>query len=85
MTGLRCWRDLERTHLWRQVRWVGVVAMLLAATPAFAQQPAAGRVKVASGAAFIVRAGNLLPVQVGQEVYEADGLKTGPTAASGSC
>jgi hypothetical protein len=60
------------------------VALVLAATPAFAQQQAAaGRVKVASGAAFIVRAGNLVPIQVGQEVYEADGLKTGPDGRIG--
>ena len=77
MTGLRCWRDLERTYLRRGMRCLGVVALLLAAAPAFAQQAAAGRVKVASGEAFIVRGGNLMPVQVGQDVYEADGLKTG--------
>ncbi|HEY5619458.1 MAG TPA: FecR domain-containing protein [Vicinamibacterales bacterium] len=56
---------------------VATVVLLLAATPTFAQQPAAGRIKVASGSVFIVRAGNLVPAQVGQVVYEADGLKTG--------
>jgi hypothetical protein len=54
-----------------------VVLLVFAATPSFAQQPPAGRVKVASGSAFIVRAGNAIPVQVGQLVYEADGLRTG--------
>jgi hypothetical protein len=51
----------------------------LAAAPAFAQQTpsAAGRIKVASGAVFIVRAGALVPAQAGQEVFESDGLKTG--------
>ena len=38
---------------------------------------AAGRIKVASGSVFIVRAGALVPAQAGQEVFEADGLKTG--------
>lgn len=51
--------------------------LLLAAAPVRAQAPAAaGRVKVVSGTAFIVRAGSLLPAQVGQEVYEADSLRT---------
>jgi len=55
------------------------LALALAAAPAFAQQPpsAAGRIKVASGAVFIVRAGALVPAQAGQEVFESDGLKTG--------
>ena len=58
--------------------WIGACAMALLATPAFAQQPApAGHVKVASGSAFIVRAGASVPVQAGQAVFEADSLKTG--------
>jgi len=54
-----------------------VVALALLASPAFAQQPAAGRIKVASGNVFVVRAGNALPAQAGQLVYEADTLRTG--------
>jgi hypothetical protein len=56
-----------------------VVALVLFAAPAFAQQqqPAAGRIKVASGSAFIVRAGNAVPAQAGQVVYESDTLRTG--------
>lgn len=51
---------------------------LAAATPALAQQPsAAGRIKVASGAAFIMRDSTLIPAQTGQEVFEADELRTG--------
>ena len=50
---------------------------MLAAFPAFAQQPAAGRIKVASGAAFIVRAGALVQAQAGQDVFETDSLRTG--------
>jgi hypothetical protein len=60
-------------------RWVVALAiMLAAATPALGQQPsAAGRIKVASGAAFLVRSGGLIPAQAGQVVFEADGLRTG--------
>lgn len=50
----------------------------LAAVPAFAQQPtAAGTIKIASGAVFIVRAGGTVPAVAGQAVYEADALRTG--------
>lgn len=38
---------------------------------------AAGRIKVASGAVFVVRGGTSQPAQVGQVVFEADTLKTG--------
>jgi hypothetical protein len=57
----------------------GALALAFAAAPAFGQPPqsAAGRIKIASGSVFIVRAGALLPAQAGQEVFEADGLKTG--------
>src|SRR6185295_10081040 len=41
------------------------------------QTPAAGRIKIATGTAFIVRQGALIPAQPGLAVYEADGLKTG--------
>jgi len=56
-----------------------VLALVLAAaTPALGQGPsAAGRIKVASGSAFIVRASKLIPAQIGQLVFEADGLRTG--------
>ena len=58
--------------------WAVVVALLLAVAPAFGQAPsAAGRIRIASGAAFIVRAGELVPAQAGQTVYEADSLRTG--------
>jgi hypothetical protein len=59
--------------------WIGALAFVCAAAPAFAQSPqsAAGRIKVASGSAFIVRGGALVPAQAGEVVFEADGLKTG--------
>jgi hypothetical protein len=54
------------------------VFVLAAATPLSAQEPAAvGRIKIASGSVFIVRAGGLVPARAGSVVFEADGLKTG--------
>jgi hypothetical protein len=59
--------------------WFGALALVVAAAPAFAQQPqsAAGRIKIASGSAFIVRAGAVVPAQAGQLVFEADSVRTG--------
>jgi hypothetical protein len=59
--------------------WLGALAVTVAALPAFAQQPpgAAGRIKIASGSAFVVRGGALVPAQAGQLIFEADSLKTG--------
>ena len=59
--------------------WAAVFTLVIAAaSPAQAQQAsAAGRIKVVSGAAFIVREGKLVPAQVGQDVYTADALRTG--------
>lgn len=68
------------------LRWsVGVLALVFsAATPALAQQAvAAGRIKVASGAAFIVREGATMPAQAGQVVYAADSLRTGADGSIG--
>jgi hypothetical protein len=55
------------------------LALVLVASPAFAQQQpaAAGRIKIASGSVFIIRGGAQVPAQAGQEVYEADTLRTG--------
>ncbi len=59
--------------------WLGVVALAFAvASPVLGQEhSAAGRIKVVSGSAFIVRAGDLIPAQAGQMVFETDGLRTG--------
>jgi hypothetical protein len=65
-----------------------VLAIALASTPVFAinaaavgvaQQKAepAGKIKIASGAAFIVRDGQSIPAQAGATVFEADVLRTG--------
>ena len=57
--------------------WIAALPMLFLAVPVFGQQPvAAGHVKIASGSAFIVRAGELVPAQAGQPVYETDSLRT---------
>jgi hypothetical protein len=67
------------------LRWSLVVALVVAtAAPAFAQEAnPAGKVKVASGAAFIVRNGTAIPAQPGQTVLEHDGLRTGPDGTLG--
>ena len=60
--------------------WVATVVLLVCAvaTPVFAQErPVAGRIKISTGSAFIVRAGAQIPAQVGQTVFEADGIRTG--------
>ena len=58
-------------------RWVGALVLALVAAPAFAEQVAAGRIKVASGEAFIIRAGETLPASMGQLVFAADSMRTG--------
>src|SRR5688572_27276577 len=58
-------------------RWIGVCVLTVLAGPAFAQQPAAGRIKLASGDVFLVRGGDEMPARVGQEVFESDSLRTG--------
>ena len=56
----------------------GVLVVLLGASAARAQDaPGAGRVKVAAGAAFVVREGRAIPATPGQVVLEADVLRTG--------
>ncbi len=58
---------------------VGALALILAASPAFAAQKpaAAGRIKVVSGSVFVIRGGEQLPAQAGQMVFQADVLRTG--------
>lgn len=61
------------------LRWsAGVLTLLLAgATPAMAQQQtAAGRIKLVSGTAYIVRGSETIPAKAGELVYAADGLRT---------
>jgi hypothetical protein len=58
-------------------QWLVVGILVLTTAPALAEPAAAGRIKVASGDAFIVRGGTLLPATVGLPVLESDGLRTG--------
>lgn len=61
-------------------RWCVTVLVLVCvfAAPAVAQdRPVAGRIKVATGSTFVVRDGAQIPAQVGQTVFESDGLRTG--------
>jgi hypothetical protein len=61
-----------------------LVVAAVAGAPAAAQEPVpAGRIKIASGSVFVVRAGALVPAQAGQAVYEADSLRTGPDGRLG--
>ncbi len=70
MTNLRC--------------WVGACVLVFLATAALAAEPhGAGRVKVASGEAFIVRGRAVIPAQVGQVILASDGLRTGPDGRLG--
>jgi hypothetical protein len=56
-----------------------VIVVMLAAVPAAGQNPAiAGRIKVASGTATVVRGTESRPATVGAEVVESDILRTGP-------
>lgn len=54
-----------------------ILAGVAATAVAQPSQAVAGRIKIASGSAFVVRAGAVLPAQAGQLVYEADALRTG--------
>src|SRR5262245_48657260 len=66
--------------------WAVALLFAAAAAPVLAQQPqpaAAGRIKVASGAAFIVRGRSDLAAKVGEPVYESDTVRTGPDGRIG--
>jgi hypothetical protein len=47
------------------------------ASSAWAQSSPAGRVRVLSGSALVIRQGHESPVQLGQPVFEGDRLRTG--------
>ena len=59
--------------------WFSALVLLCTiASPAAAQdRQVAGRIKVASGSAFVVRDGASVPAQAGQVVFESDGIRTG--------
>ena len=50
---------------------------LLAASPALAQTPPAGRIKSVAGEAFVIHQGQRVAATVGTPVYEQDSLATG--------
>jgi hypothetical protein len=60
-------------------RCAGVLILLIAvpATALCQQAVAAGRIKVATGAGFIVRQSGSIPARIGEAVFEADALRTG--------
>src|SRR5262245_21285341 len=64
---------------------IGVLALaMLGTAPVYGQEPqAAGRIKVASGAVYVVRGGAQMPVQAAQIVYQADIIRTGPDGRVG--
>ena len=60
------------------------IAVVATTTPAAAQQPVpAGRIKLVSGAAFVVNDQRRIPAQVGETVFETDSLSTGPDGRLG--
>lgn len=62
----------------RRCSAIVLALVLAAANPVLGQElSAAGRIKVASGSAFVVRDSKLIPAKAGQAVLEADTLKTG--------
>jgi hypothetical protein len=63
----------------------GAALLVLALAPAaFAQQPSpAGRIKVVSGSAFIVRSGSTVAARAGDEVFASDALQTGADGSLG--
>ncbi len=69
-------------------RSAGILALfvvsLAAASPAFAQAPSpAGRIKVVSGSAFVVRGGETLAARTGEMVFASDALRTGDGGSVG--
>jgi hypothetical protein len=58
--------------------------LVVSTTPALAEPPVpAGRIKVAAGEVFVVRAGVSAAAQVGQEVFESDHVRTGANGEAG--
>ena len=58
---------------------LGVVVLVLAGSaPVWGQETVAvGRIKVVSGSAFILRQNATIPAELGQVVFETDGLQNG--------
>ena len=69
----------------RGFRFCAALLMLLAvSSTALAQaRVPVGRVKLVSGAAFIVRGSGSIPARAGEAVFETDGVRTGPDGRIG--
>lgn len=70
---------LAPVRRWRlAAAWLLALGILSPGVPVGAQDIAeVGRVKLASGSAFLMRAGDVIPAEPGQPVYQSDGLRTG--------
>ena len=55
---------------------VATFVALTTTTPMAQGSAPVGRIKVLSGSAFIVRASAVMPAQLGQVLFEADGIRT---------
>ena len=70
--------EMEYLQAAMKMSWgVALILIVASSTLAFAQPVPAGRVKLVSGAAFIVRQKIATPARVGDVVFETDGLTTG--------
>jgi hypothetical protein len=59
-------------------------ALVLVGGTAWAEQPSpAGRIKVVSGSAFVIRGQQVIPAQLGQPVFESDRVRTGANGRLG--
>jgi len=68
----------------RHYCFVTALVVLVFASTVSAQQPeAVGRIKIVSGAAFLVRGNSQVPAQAGQLVYQSDLLRTGADGSVG--
>jgi len=60
------------------------LVMMGVAVPVSADSPSpVGRIKVLSGPTYVVRKGVQIPAELGQDVFEADCLRTGPDGRIG--
>jgi hypothetical protein len=57
--------------------FAAALALVFAGATPLLGQTAAGKIKVTSGSAFIVRANTEIPAKVGEVVFESDSLRTG--------
>jgi hypothetical protein len=65
-------------------QFAAALALVLVWETAWAEQPSpAGRIKVVSGSAFVIRGEEVIPAQLGQFVFESDLVRTGPDGRLG--